>query len=176
MTIREIISNFINIQLDPAVFLSFLILILSIIFLILDKTNIKFEFNLKKITFIFLFSLILILCFIFIFNKKITMYQIKKTNEKKNFDIKNTIKLDKLKENFFFYYVNYFNNTNNNTKINNNQLTNLKLYTKKTKSFLYQILNILYYCFIKTSNYITLMINETSNYLENKYNKYYLNK
>lgn len=176
MTIREIISYFINIQLDPAVFLSFLILILSLILLVLDKTNIKFEFSLKKSFFILLFSLILILCFIFIFNKKITTYQIKKTNENKFFDIKNAIKLEIIKEKIFFYYEKYFNDTNNNSTINNNQLANLKLYSKKAKSFLYQILNILYYFFIKTSNYITLMINNTSNYLENKYNKYYLNK
>ena len=64
MTISEIISFFINIQIDPAVFLSFLILILSLIFLILDKTNKKIEFNLKKTTFILFFSLIFILCFI----------------------------------------------------------------------------------------------------------------
>jgi len=67
MTISEIISFFINIQIDPAVFLSFLILILSLIFLILDKTNKKIDFNFKIITFILFFSLILILCFIFIF-------------------------------------------------------------------------------------------------------------
>jgi len=176
MTIREIISYFINIQIDPAVFLSFLILILSLIFLILDKTNFKLEFNLKKITFIFLFSLILISCFIFIFNKKIITYQTNKINEKKIFNLENLFKIEKFKEIYFFYYVKYFNNTNKNSTINNNQLSNLKLYLNKTNSFLYQILNFLFHFYIKLTNYFTLKINKLSVYLENKYNNYYLNK
>ncbi len=181
MTISEIISFFINIQIDPAVFLSFLILILSLIFLILDKTNKKIDFNFKIITFILFFSLILILCFIFISNKRISKYKIIKLKEKKFFNIKNIIKLEKLKENYFYYYEKYSNNKNKNNNLknittNNNKFKDINLYSNKGKFFLYQIFNILYNLYIKISSKIVLMVNETSLYFEKKYNKYYLNK
>ena len=181
MTISEIISFFINIQIDPAVFLSFLILILSLIFLILDKTNKKIDFNFKIITFILFFSLILILCFIFISNKRISKYKIIKLKEKKFFNIKNIFKLENLKENYFYYYEKYFNNKNKNNNLknittNNNQFKDINLYSNKGKFFLYQIFNILYNLYIKISSKIVLMINKTSLYFEKKYNKYYLNK
>ena len=177
MTISEIISFFINIQIDPAVFLSFLILILSLIFLILDKTNKKIDFNFKIITFILFFSLILILCFIFISNKRISKYKIIKLKEKKFFNIKNIIKLENLKEN----YEKYSNNKNKNNNLknittNNNKFKDINLYSNKGKFFLYQIFNILYNLYIKISSKIVLMINKTSLYFEKKYNKYYLNK
>ena len=181
MTISEIISFFINIQIDPAVFLSFLILILSLIFLILDKTNKKIEFNLKKTTFILFFSLIFILCFIFISNKRISKYKIIKLKEKKFYNIKNIFKLENLKENYFYYYEKNINNQNknNNSKnltTNNNQFKNINLYSNKGKFFLHQIFNIFYNLYIKISSKIVLMINKTSLYFEKKYNKYYLNK
>ena len=177
MTISEIISFFINIQIDPAVFLSFLILILSLIFLILDKTNKKIDFNFKIITFILFFSLILILCFIFISNKRISKYKIIKLKEKKFFNIKNIIKLENLKEN----YEKYSNNKNKNNNLknittNNNKFKDINLYSNKGKFFLYQIFNILYNLYIKISSKIVLMVNKTSLYFEKKYNKYYLNK
>ena len=181
MTISEIISFLINIQIDPAVFLSFLILILSLIFLILDKTNKKIDFNFKIITFILFFSLILILCFIFISNKRISKYKIIKLKEKKFFNIKNIFKLENLKENYFYYSEKYFNNKNKNNNLknittNNDKFKDINLYSNKGKFFLYQIFNILYNLYIKISSKIVLMVNETSLYFEKKYNKYYLNK
>jgi len=170
MRISQIISYLLNIKIDPAVFLSFLIMILSFIFLFLLITNTKLFFNLKIFSFIIFFSLILISLIFYAIDNKIQTNKFFNLKTKKIDKIKNYFNFENLREKIYFdkmrNYFKYNKNKNKNNKtenlnnlvIYNNQFRNINLYSDNSKSILFKIIKFFYKLYIKITNKLTLFL------------------